>query len=121
MKRKSSMAKWRGALALVRDAVEHGSRAVERVQIDTAKRPFAVLEAIPPIAVPAKVVHVVHDASVAVVHGSIRAVNAVVGKGVEIALAEDEEAADVAAAEPAPAREATRPSEPAPASEPPAP
>ena len=27
--------KWRGVLALVRDAVEHGSRSVQRIQIET--------------------------------------------------------------------------------------
>ena len=79
--------KWRGVAALVRDAVEHGLRAVERVQIETAKRPFTILEAIPPIATPTKIVHVVHDASVATVHVAIRAVNSVAHAGIDLALA----------------------------------
>ena len=64
----------RGVAALVKDAVLHGSSAVERVQLATAARPFAVLEAIPVVALPAALVHVVHDASVKTVHGCIRLV-----------------------------------------------
>ncbi len=101
MTNRSKLSKWRGLAALVRDAVEHGSRAVERVQVETAARPFAILEEIPGVATPAKVVHVVHDLSVAGVHGSIRAVNTVVGKTVELALraAEDEPAPEKTTAE----------------------
>jgi len=92
MTNRSNLAKWRGLAALVRDAVEHGSRAVERVQVETAARPFAILEEIPAVATPAKIVHVVHDLSVAGVHGSIRAVNSVVGKGIDVALRAAEDA-----------------------------
>jgi hypothetical protein len=89
-----SLKRWRGLRALVTDAVEHGSRAVERVQMDTAKRTFDVLEAIQPIAGPAKLVHLVHDATVGGVYGTIRVVNQVVGASVEAALeAVDEEEA----------------------------
>jgi len=90
-----SLAKWRGAVALLRDAVEHGSRAVERVQIETAQRPFAVLEQIPGIAEPTKVVHVVHDASVGAVHEIIRGVNAIVGTAVDFALRQAEKKPDM--------------------------
>ncbi len=40
----TDLKRWRGLLALVRDAVEHSSRAVERIQLDVAERPFAILE-----------------------------------------------------------------------------
>lgn len=73
----STKERWRGLAALVQDAVDHGSRAVERVQKATAQRPFAVLEKIPSIATVARGVHAVHDASVTTVHGAIRAVNRV--------------------------------------------
>ena len=66
------LARWRGLGALVADAVEHGSRAVEQVQKEVARRPFAVLEAIPALAAPARAVHGIHDASVAAVHGALR-------------------------------------------------
>ena len=81
-----SMEKWRGAVSLVRDAVEHGSRAVERIQIETARRPFGIIEQIPGVAAPTRIVHGVHDASVTAVHGVIRAVNVAVSATVDFAL-----------------------------------
>lgn len=75
----SSLKRLRGLRALVGDAVEHGSKAVEGVHKATAARTFHVLEAIPPIATPAKVVHVVHDASLTGIYTAIRVVNRVLG------------------------------------------
>jgi hypothetical protein len=72
-------AMWRGVVALVGEAVEHGSRAVERVHLETAKRPFVILEHIPVVAPVARIVHVVHDVTTMSVYGTIRAVNAGVG------------------------------------------
>lgn len=69
-----------GLRALLQDMVEHGSSAVERVHRTTADRTFAVLEAIPPVAGGAKAVHVVHDAVLTGVYGSIRLVNRAVGE-----------------------------------------
>lgn len=90
----SKFKRWRGMRALVTDAVEHGSRAIERVQMDTAKRTFDVLESIQPIAGPVRLVHLVHDATVGGVYGTIRVVNQVVGASVEAAFeAVDEEEA----------------------------
>lgn len=65
---------WTGVFALVRDAVENGSHAVEKVQKDTAKLPFAVLDVIPAVAPIARIAHVVFDASVTATHGSVRLV-----------------------------------------------
>jgi hypothetical protein len=70
----SGVAKWRGLTALVRDVVTNGSAAIEKVQKETAKRPFTVLEAIPAIAPAARVVHLAHDLSVTATHGAIRVV-----------------------------------------------
>lgn len=64
--------KVRGAVALTADVVEHGSRAVEKVHLETAGRPFRILEQIPGINTPAKVVHVVHDLCVTSVYWQIR-------------------------------------------------
>ena len=77
--RRPSLARWRGLKSLVVDAVEHGSRAIERVQKEMARRPFAILEAIEPLRAPVQIVHVVHDVSVSGVHATIRGVNAAVG------------------------------------------
>jgi hypothetical protein len=66
---------WQGLKALFEDAVEHGSRAVERVHMETARRPFSIIEHIPGIAVPTRLIHVVHDAAVTTTYAMIRLVN----------------------------------------------
>lgn len=76
----------RGLKDLVVDAVEHGSSAVERVHLATAKRTFDVLEALPGVALPSKGVHVVHDLSVKGVYGAIRLVNRAVGAALDVAI-----------------------------------
>jgi hypothetical protein len=78
--------RWRGLRALIGDAVEHGSAAVERVHLETARRPFAVLEHIPGIAAPAQAIHHIHDSVVAGVYGRIREVNRIVGGVIDAAL-----------------------------------
>lgn len=69
----------RGLKSLVQDAVEHGSRAVERVQLDMAKLPFDLLEKIEPIKEPVKGVRLLHDTGVTYTHTMIRLVNKVTG------------------------------------------
>lgn len=98
----SKLGRWRGLVSLVGDAVAHGSRAVERVQLETAARPFWVLERIPPLALPSKVVHVAHDVGVKVTHGMIRGISTVVVKTADAVLAA---ADDDTPAEPADAPE----------------
>lgn len=73
------VSRWRGIKAMVQDAVEHGSRAVETLQKQTAARPFAVLEAIPTLAAPASLVKAVHDYAVTTTYEGIRFVNQLVG------------------------------------------
>jgi hypothetical protein len=86
--------RWRGLVALVRDTIEHTSRAVERVHLDTAERPFAILEKIPGVAQPTHIVHVVHDATVSGVHQIVRAVSRGVVTTVDLALRVAEQQAD---------------------------
>lgn len=81
------MNRWRGLVVLVTEAVENGSKAVEKIQKETANRPFGVLEQIAAIAGPVKVIHSIHDASVASTHTAIRLVNRVVGGAVDAVLA----------------------------------
>jgi hypothetical protein len=92
------MRRLRGAIALLSDAVEHGTSAIERVHLATAARPFAILEAIPPTALVAKGVHVAHDAISSGVYGTIRAVNRVARSAVSLVL----DAADSPSNEPGP-------------------
>jgi hypothetical protein len=82
----SDMKRWRGLMNLVREAVVHGSTAVEEIQVKTAARPFGVLEQVPGLAAPARVVHAVHDAAVATTHISIRAVTKLVATSLDVAL-----------------------------------
>ena len=89
-----SIERLRGLRKLIEDVVEHGSRAVERVQKETARRPFEIVEAIPAIGEPARVVHVLYDASVGGVHTMIRLVNRAVGTTLEAALDVAEDVAE---------------------------
>jgi hypothetical protein len=91
-----SYARVKGLSKLVSEVVEHGSRAVERIHLGTAARPFAVLEAIPAIAAPAYAVRVVHDGVTRAVYASVRGVNKVAFVVVDAAI----EAAEAASEEP---------------------
>lgn len=82
----SDLRRVRGLRALIEEAVHHGASAVERVHLGTSDRTFSILEAIPPIAAPTKLVHVVHDATVTSVYSAIRGVNAIVGKALDVAI-----------------------------------
>jgi len=101
----TKMDQWRGLRALIEAAVDEGASAVERVHRATAARPFAVLDAIPPIAAPARGVRVVHDAILDTVYGSIRGINHLVGGTLASAidaLDQAEELVDPPLQEPAP-------------------
>ncbi|MBI4508089.1 MAG: hypothetical protein HY698_00535 [Deltaproteobacteria bacterium] len=76
----------RGLIALVRDAVHHGSLAIEELEKKSASRPFELLEQIPPLALPARLVHIAHDAGVSGVHIAIRGVNHAVGEALRAVL-----------------------------------
>ncbi len=77
-----SLRRWSGLSAIVTDVIVHGSRAVERVHLATADRTFFVLEAVPVVAVPSRIVHAVHDATTSAVYATIRGVARVVGGAV---------------------------------------
>jgi hypothetical protein len=81
----SSMNRLRGLRALLEDAVEHGTTAVERVHLATAARPFDILD-LTPIAPAARGVRVIHDTTVAGVYETIRQVNHLVGATLSAAI-----------------------------------
>ena len=85
-----SLKRWRGLKTLVQDAVEHGSRAVQKVHLATADRSFFVFEHLPEVGEPVKSIHKVHDLGVSTVYGSIRLVNAAVGKVLDVVIDEVE-------------------------------
>lgn len=76
----------RGLKAMVQDAVLEGSKAIERVQVESAARPFSVLEQVEPLAIPAKGVHLVHDAVVAGSHTMVRLWTRAIGATLDVAL-----------------------------------
>ena len=82
MKKKSDLRRWIGLTALVTDAVTHGARAVERVHLATASRTFGVLEHVPVVSAPSRIVHVVHDAATSAVYATVRGVARVAGDAV---------------------------------------
>ncbi len=87
----SSLERWRGLKDLLVDAVVNGSSAVEKVHLATAGRTFSVLELVPGVSAPARIVHVVHDLSAKTTYATIRAVTQVVGAGLELGLSAAEE------------------------------
>ena len=82
----STEKRWHGLRALVHDAIEHGSTAVEQVHKATASRPFDILEQIPAVATPTRAVRVVHDVTVSTVYSAIRLSNRTVSRIVDVAL-----------------------------------
>jgi hypothetical protein len=78
--------RWRGLKDLVRDAVEQGASAVERVHLATAKRPFSLLARIPAIGEPVRTVQQIHDTLVGVAYENVRTVTRAVGAIAEVAL-----------------------------------
>jgi len=81
-----SIKQCRGLMALARDGVVEASRAIERVHLETAGRPFGVLERVPVIAAPTAVVRGIHDFTVSSVHAVIRLTTQVVGATLDVAL-----------------------------------
>lgn len=94
----TDMKRWRGLRALVTDAVEQGASAIERVHLQTARRPFVVLEHIPGVSGPAHILHQAHDTIVSGVYDAIRVTNRIVGQTLDAAL----EIADAGQSEDAP-------------------
>jgi hypothetical protein len=72
------MNRLRGLKALVQDAVDQGSRAVERLQKETMRRPLEIIAQIPPLEVPGKGILEIHDLAVTNTHAVVRLVNRVV-------------------------------------------
>lgn len=83
MKRQSRL---RGVKDLVQDAIEHGSRAVQHTHLAVAGRTFTVLEAIPPLAEPARIAHTIYDGYTSTIYEAIRLGNRGVGKLADLAL-----------------------------------
>ena len=86
--------RWRGLKSLVRDAVEQGASAIERVHLATAARPFAILAQLPALEEPVRGIQQVHDTLVASTYATIRTVTRAVDAVADIALDAVESAAN---------------------------
>ncbi len=75
-----------GYRALVEDAVDAGATAVQQIQEEFTTRPYDLLEQIPPLAAPAKVVRGVHFTLLRSSYAMVRLVNRWVGAALQTAL-----------------------------------
>lgn len=64
----------RGAIRLAGEVVDHGAGAIERVHLATAARTFAILEMLPVVAGPARIVRAFHTLATKASYGSVRIV-----------------------------------------------
>ncbi len=80
------LARLRGLLSLLADAVEHGSRAVEEVHSSSSARAFGVIELVPSTREHVRAVRAVHDAGVALTYGGVRLVTRVVRASFTVGL-----------------------------------
>ena len=68
--------KLRGITRLLHDGVREGTRMVERQHRSAASKPFDLLQTVPGVAGPTRLVRAAHDAVLDVVYGGIQGVNA---------------------------------------------
>lgn len=82
----TTLKRLRGVAALLGEAMEQGTLAIEGLHKGTAARPFAILERIPPTALAARVIHVVHDGVSSIVYGIVRGSGRLMRKTVLVAF-----------------------------------
>jgi hypothetical protein len=80
------MNRWIGLAELVRDAVHHGSIAVERVHQRVARRPLEIVAWVPPLGRAALGFAALQGRLIGATYAAIRGVNGVVGAVVVTAL-----------------------------------
>lgn len=76
---KRTIRKLRGAVELVTDAVEAATTEAQRTHEALARKPYAVLSRIEPIAGPARAIESLQFAITAIAYGTVRAGNAIAG------------------------------------------
>lgn len=69
----------RGAVALVTDGIEAAATEVQRAHEVIARRPYAILERIGPIAAPVRAIESLQAAITDLAYGAVGAANAVAG------------------------------------------
>ena len=66
---------WRGYLMLIKDGVDAGSHSIESIQKQLAGRVFKIVQIVPGLEEPVKVVQNTLDLAVTTVHAAIRGTN----------------------------------------------
>ncbi len=85
------MTRWRGLMELVEDAIDQGSRAIEEVHGKAGRWAFELLERVPLLAPPVRVVRSVQQTVIARTYRTIRLVNRGIGAVVGMAIDAAEE------------------------------
>ena len=80
------MTRWRGLKDLVEDAIDQGTRAIERIHAQAGRWVFGILQRVPPLATPARLASSLQQRIIVGTDGKIRLVNHLVGGIVGIAL-----------------------------------
>jgi len=83
---KRTIRKLRGAVELVTDAVDAATTEAQRTHEAFARRPYAVLERIGPIAGPVRAIEGLHSVVMETAYGSVRVLNAIAGAVVTTAI-----------------------------------
>ncbi|WP_043114033.1 hypothetical protein [Solimonas soli] len=78
--RLTALVDWRDGQELVEHAADTGVSMVKAVHMGIADIPFSILEAIPPTAVPTRVVRQVHDAISEGIYAALSGLNKAVGR-----------------------------------------
>lgn len=89
-----SLRRAKGLSKLVESAVDHGSRAVQKVHLGTSARTFSIIERVPVIAGPTQVVRAVHDGWTSAIYATIRGANKLTFLAIGAALDAAEPPAD---------------------------
>jgi pimeloyl-ACP methyl ester carboxylesterase len=76
-----------GYRALLQDAVEEGATAIQKVQEELTARPYDLIELVPPLRGPTKLVRRAHFAQLRRVYDAIRVVNRAVGVVLGVGIA----------------------------------
>jgi triacylglycerol lipase len=79
--------RWAAYSSLLEDAVDRGATAIQRIQEDFTARPYDVLERLPPIEAPSRLVRSLHYAGLRTTYDVIRSINRASGVAVRAGIA----------------------------------
>jgi hypothetical protein len=83
----SDAVRWAAYSSLLEEAVDQGATAIQRIQEEFTARPYDVLERLPPIEAPSRLVRSLHYAGLRTTYDVIRSVNRASGIAVRAGIA----------------------------------